>query len=327
MSLQSKIDAMIKQGVFPARFATIISDFYASYVKAGQKNGYRSEELDPIFSQYLDTIHEQLTHPYTFELYHQRILTPIDYYNLGLNLVRPLITFSTSSIQGQNHLETIAQTVAKGENVILLSNHQIEADPQVINLALEKTHPKLAADMIFVAGHRVITDPLAVPISKGVNLLCIYSKNYIENPPELKHDKLMHNRRTMNQMAELLAQGGKCIYVACSGGRDRPDSSGVVHVADFDPNGIEMFRLMAQKSHKPTHFHTLALSTHNLQPPPNNIKISLGEKREVFASPIHLTFGPAIDMEACAGDTHDKIQRRQNRANFIWNKVAQDYAR
>ncbi len=50
--------------------------------------------------------------------------------------------------------------------------------------------------MIFVAGERVITDPLAVPASMGRNLLCIYSKRYIDHPPELKSEKQLHNKRT-----------------------------------------------------------------------------------------------------------------------------------
>ena len=36
--------------------------------------------------------------------------------------------------------------------------------------------------MIMVAGDRVTTDVVAVPFSKGRNLLCIFSKKHIENP-------------------------------------------------------------------------------------------------------------------------------------------------
>lgn len=39
-----------------------------------------------------------------------------------------------------------------GHNVVLLANHQTEADPGVFALSLEKTHPKLATDVIYVAG-------------------------------------------------------------------------------------------------------------------------------------------------------------------------------
>ena len=77
----------------------------------------------------------------------------------------------------------------KGHNVVFLANHQIEADPQAISILLDERFPGIAPEMIFVAGERVITDPLAVPFSMGRSLLCIYSKRYIDNPPEQKADK------------------------------------------------------------------------------------------------------------------------------------------
>ena len=54
---------------------------------------------------------------------------------------------------------------------------------------------KFAYDMVHVAGDRVTTDPVAVPFSKGRNLLCIYSKRHMNNPPELASKKKMHNAR------------------------------------------------------------------------------------------------------------------------------------
>ncbi len=49
--------------------------------------------------------------------------------------------------------------------------------------------------MVHVAGDRVTTDPVAVPFSKGRNLLCIYSKRHMNNPPELASKKKMRNAR------------------------------------------------------------------------------------------------------------------------------------
>ena len=45
-----------------------------------------------------------------------------------------------------------------GDNVILLANHQTEADPGVFALLLEASHPNLATDVIYVAGtaHSII---------------------------------------------------------------------------------------------------------------------------------------------------------------------------
>ena len=79
---------------------------------------------------------------------------------------------------------------------------------------------------VFVAGDRVTTDMLAVPFSMGRNLLCIFSKKHVDNPPELKSQKQKHNRRVMKQMGQMFAEGGNLIWVAPSGGRDRANEAG-----------------------------------------------------------------------------------------------------
>ena len=181
--------------------------------------------------------------------------------------------------------------------------------------------------MIFVAGERVTTDPLAIPFSMGCNLLCIYSKRYIDHPPDQKLKKQLHNKKTMKLMSELLSEGGKIIYVAPSGGRDRPDEKGVVQVAPFDAQSIEMFYLMSRKAKHPTFFYPMALSTYQLLPPPETVQIELGEARFAKRGGIHVAFGEQIDMEHFPGSgTTNKLERRKVRANYICDLVKKDYA-
>jgi glycerol-3-phosphate O-acyltransferase len=162
----------------------------------------------------------------------------------------------------------------------------------------------------------------------GCDLLCIYSKRYIDHPPELKAQKQLHNKNTMELMSRLLQEGGKIIYVAPSGGRDRRNAEGKIEVAPFDPQSVEMFYLMARKAKTPTHFYPLSLSTYNLLPPPETIQKELGEKRIARRSPIHLTFAPEFNMEKFPGfDEDDKIARRKARADAIWTIVNQNYLR
>ena len=49
-------------------------------------------------------------------------------------------------------------------------------------------------------------------------------------------------------MLGLFKEGGKCVWVAPSGGRDRPDENGEYRVAPFDAKSVEMFRLMSEKA-------------------------------------------------------------------------------
>lgn len=323
-----KLAQAIQAGTIPSDLGKIIHNFYLSYEEAIVENGYTIKQLQPLLNQFLNLVIDQLAHPYNFDLFHQKIIHPFDYYHFGLEILRPLVLFPKSKVLGMENVDTISHTIAKGENVILLGNHQTEPDPQAISLLLEKTHPQFAENIIFVAGQRVVSDPLAVPFSKGCNLLCIFSKRYIETEPELKQEKQAHNQRTMKKMAQLLSEGGKCIYVAPSGGRDRPNSKGKITVAHFDPQSIEMFWLMSKQAERPTHFYPLALSTYNLLPPPNSVEANLGERRVAHCTPIHLAFGAEIDMENCiSSEITDKRQRRKQRSDYIWKLVVNDYAR
>jgi len=130
----------------------------------------------------------------------------------------------------------------------------------------------------------------------------------------------------MQLMSGLLKEGGKCIYVAPSGGRDRKNEDGEIILAPFDPQAIEMFYLMAKKSKTPTFFYPMALGTYDLLPPPETIQVELGEHREVNQVGIHLSIGPEIDMLHYPGSENpDKHVRRKSRADYIWKLVHDDY--
>lgn len=300
----------------------VLTGFYYSYENAIIANKGDIVSQLPWLEKFLDFVVDQSNNPHTFGSYHERIVDPFDFYEFGLDFLRPLVKLEQSTIFGEENVVKIESHINSAHNVVLFSNHQTEPDPQAISLLLEKSHPKLAQNMIFVAGHRVTTDPLTIPFSMGRNLLCIYSKNYIEHPPEKKLEKVQHNQRTMKKMRELLSEGGKCIYVAPSGGRDRRNKEGIIEVAPFDPQSIEMFWFTAKHSTNPTHFYPLALSTYDLLPPPNGININLGESRQTKSSPIHLAFGNQIDMEQFPGsDNENRKERRASRAEFIWKIV------
>jgi len=314
------------QGLIPVKYYHIILQFYECVKEAIFEANRPLEAIIPTFLLYLQLLQEQFKHPYSFEPYHKKIRHPIDYYQFSLDFIRPLLDFPNSSILGLETLNTIEQQIAQGDNVIFLANHQSETDPQAIAILLQKTHPRLAESIIYVAGARVITDPIAVPFSMGCDLLCVYSKRYIDHPPELKLEKQLHNKNTMTLMSRLLQEGGKAIYVAPSGGRDRRGEKGTIEVAPFDPQSIEMFYLMAKKAKTPTHFYPLTLSTYELLPPPKTIQKELGEMRSAKYSPIHLIFSPEFNMEQFSGsDEKDKTKRRANRAQAIWSIVKHQY--
>ena len=311
---------------FPSEDRALFDEFFSSYLQALEGKGLNPEEYAHYPKTLLEMIAEQVKNPFSFTIYHERILEPFNYYQWGLDFFRPLIDFQQSKLLGEENLQTIERQRLAGENIILLANHQSELDPQVLSLLLEKKFPAFAEEMIFVAGHRVVTDPVAVPFSKGRNLLCIYSKRHVDHPPERRAEKLQHNQRTMKKMVELLNEGGRVIYVAPSGGRDRADEKGEYHVTPFNPQSLSMFLLMTQQSKRPCHFYPLALLSYPLLPPPAGIKKELGERRQTQATPIHAAFGEEVFLESLSQDLPKKA-RRQAITEKAWNLVKTYYQR
>ncbi|MEM1283185.1 MAG: 1-acyl-sn-glycerol-3-phosphate acyltransferase [Chlamydiota bacterium] len=326
MDFLNRLEDSVERSAITQEIFITLTEFFHSYKDALERQGASIYDHSNLLCEFLDMVEKQLAEPFHFDLFHKAITKPFDYYQFGLDFLRPLIIFSESRVEGEERIEEIEAVLAKGENVILLANHQTEPDPQAISLLLEKKNPLLAKNMIFVAGHRVTTDPLCVPLSMGRNLLCIFSKKHIEHDREKKQEKLQHNQRTMQMMGELLEEGGKAIYMAPSGGRDRPDANGQVDVAPFNPQSVEMFRLIAMSTKTKTHFYPLSLATYSLLPPPNSVDKELGEQRYTEATPIHLAFGAEYDMNRFdEREDLNKKEKRENRANEILQTVRENY--
>lgn len=326
MELRTKLKKACESSLLPEKHKKHFLEMFESYAQVLKKHHIDVNLYVHLFFDFLEKIEENVKAPFPFSPFHKQILAPFNYYQFGMDFFKPLVDIQNSSITGHLYLQEIVDKLARGENVIFLANHQIEADPQALSILLEDLQPKLAQDTIFVAGERVILDPLAIPFSLGRNLLCIYSKKHIDNPPELKAQKQIHNKKTLELMCHLLSEGGCSIYVAPSGGRDRADSDGHVSVSRFDPQSIELFYLMTKKASKPTSFYPMALATYSLLPPPNAVQTELGEARTTNRGSIHLWVGPSISMDNFPGSIEsDKKRNRELRADYIWEQVCKAY--
>ncbi len=311
----------------PSKYWKILADFLDTYEIVLDKKNLSKEFYYKFFIDYAKFILQQIKSPYDFEPYHEGIRTPFDHLQFGLEFFRPLINFQSSMLYGKENFQAIESILAKGENVIIFANHQTEADPAAINLLLENEFPKMLSKMIYVAGERVVTDPMAVPFSLGLNLFCVYSKKYFDVFPERKSQMLEHNKLTMLRIGEHLDSGNQCITIFPSGGRDRPNLEKIVEVSKFDPQSTELMYLLGRKSKTPTHYFPLALSTHDMLPPPEELQIDLGENRPINEASIYLHFGKEIDMENFPhSDTTDRTKKKDLRAQYIWQLVCKMYA-
>ncbi len=111
-------------------------------------------------------------------------------------------------------------------------------------------------------------------------------------------------------MSRLLQEGGKIIYVAPSGGRDRRNSEGHIEVAPFDPASIEMFYLMAKKAKTPTHFIPFALATYDLTSPSRNDPTRARRNPHRQKDSRLFVFAAPFDMETFR-DRKKRTQKRE----------------
>lgn len=308
----------LESSTLPPEYRGYVDEFCTSFERCADS------DISPLLSTYIQFVDSECKSPKHFPCYHQAERTPFDFYQMGLDLIRPLIDWKHSHVLGLDNLKKIDELTKSGENVILLANHQCEIDPQIISLLIEKDAPKIAENMIFVAGHRVVTDPLCIPLSRGRNLLCIHSKRYIEHPPEARAEKLEHNSRTISELEGLLSKGGACIYVAPSGGRDRKNIAGTIEIAPFDSSSAELFMLLGQRSAKKTHIVPFSLYTYHILPPPEGIQVALGESRIAQFAPAGLFFGDFVNP-ATLSSSEDRREARKERTERIYQIVVANY--
>ncbi|KAH7514894.1 hypothetical protein FEM48_Zijuj11G0138700 [Ziziphus jujuba var. spinosa] len=202
----SGIKKEAEEGRLPSNVAAGMEELYQNYKNAIFQSGNPNAD-EIVFSNMtaaLDRIFLDVEEPFVFAPYHKALREPFDYYMFGQNYIRPLVDFRNSYVGNISIFNEMEEKLKEGHNIILISNHQTEADPAVISLLLETTNPHIAENMIYVAGDRVVTDPLCKPFSIGRNLVCVYSKKHMFDVPELAEMKRKANTRSLKEMALLL---------------------------------------------------------------------------------------------------------------------------
>lgn len=88
----------------------------------------------------------------------------------------------------------------------------------------------------------------------------------------LPHDQIHHDKSIHHQ-------GGLLLWIAPSGGRDRPNEDGVWMPAKFDPSAVELMRHLISRAKPDGHLFPLAMHSGEMMPPPKSTEKALGERR------------------------------------------------
>ena len=357
-----RLERLLAAGKLDERRGRVLQQWYETYETAARQAaadgalleyGCASADEDTVrqwcsehFATLFDILVYQQQHPFHFAPYHRAVRgPPFDYAAFGNLMSRPLCDLKRSHMDAQSAavFQRIVEQLQAGDNVCLLGNHQSEADPFAIYHLFRHhfgaTGVHLAQSMIYMAGDRVREDPLAAPFSAGRSMLTVYSRKHMNDEPERRAEKQMHNRRTLKEMERLFSQGGQCVWFAPSGGRDRRSlATGRVECAPFDADAIELFRLSAARASRACHYYPMAIGTFVMMPPPDAVERDKGESRVVRYAPLWMSLMPELDwaeVEAAAAAavsagngpaaSMSKAEVREARSRYIYERVVRQY--
>ncbi|KAI4369914.1 hypothetical protein MLD38_018308 [Melastoma candidum] len=326
--LLSGIRNLAQGGKLPPNVAAGMEELFHTYKNAVSQSGIpgADEVILSNMSLALDRVLYDVEDPFVFSPYHKALRKPFDYYVFGQNYIRPLIDFRNSYVGNVDIFSEIQGKLSQGHNVVIMSNHQTEADPAIIALLLEKTHEEIAQNLIYVAGDRVLTDPLCKPFSLGRNLFCVYSKKHMFDVPELVDMKRKSNIRSLKEMALVLRGGSQIVWIAPSGGRDRPDpDTEEWYPAPFDPSSVDNMRRLVEHSGVPGHIYPLSLLCYDIMPPPGQVEKEIGERRVVSFSGAGLSVAPAINSSEVMANCEDPEEAKEAYSRTVYDLVVQQY--
>lgn len=326
--LLSGIRKEAEAGRLPLNVAAGMEELYQNYKNAVIQSGIPNakEIILSNMAVALDRICLDVEDPFVFPPYHQALREPFDYYNFGQNYIRPLVDFRNSYVGNVSLFHEVEQKLQQGHNIVLISNHQTEADPAIIALLLEKANPSIAENLIYVAGDRVVTDPLCKPFSMGRNLICVYSKKHMDDTPELIEMKKRANIRSLREMAMILRDGSRIVWIAPSGGRDRPDPlTGEWYPAPFDASSVDNIRRLVEHSGALGHIYPLALLCHDIMPPPPQVEKEIGEKRVITFHGTGLSIAPEISFSEIAVTCENPEEAKKAYAQLLYDSVTEQY--
>ncbi|KAL8112729.1 hypothetical protein AgCh_020149 [Apium graveolens] len=326
--LVSGIQKEKEAGKLPSNVARGMEELYYNYKDAVFQSGVPKAEEVVLANMAvaLDRIFMVVKDPFLFSPYHEAIREPFDYYMFAQEYIRPLIDFRHSYVGNISIFNDMEEKLQKGENVILISNHQTEADPAVIALLLESTHPYIGEGVTYIAGDRVVTDPLCKPFSMGRNLLCVYSKKHMNDDPDLVDMKKRANTRSLKEMALLLRSGSKIIWIAPSGGRDRPDPvTKEWFPAPFDASSADNMRRLMEHAGRPGHIYPVALLCHDIMPPPAQVEKEIGERRVIAFHGTGLSIAPPINFNEITNGCKNPEEAKVAYSQALYDSVNEQY--
>jgi glycerol-3-phosphate O-acyltransferase len=144
--------------------------------------------------------------------------------------------------------------------------------------------------------------------------------------PELVEMKRKANTRSLKEMATLLRSGSQIIWIAPSGGRDRPvANSGEWEPAPFDPSSVDNMRRLVDHSGPPGHIYPLAILCHDIMPPPLKVEKEIGEKRIISYHGTGISVAPEVSFSNATAACENPEKAKEAYSKALYDSVTNQY--
>src|SRR5690606_10868542 len=94
------LKSFMKKYNIPDPLQDILTGFIDDYLAIVREREGDLEKALVILSTFVALVEDEIGDPFIFQPYHQRIDSPFDYYHFGMDLLRPLVRFEDSYVQG-----------------------------------------------------------------------------------------------------------------------------------------------------------------------------------------------------------------------------------
>lgn len=130
--VNNALEEKVKAGKANAKFVNIVKGFLEEYSVTSMEAKLTPDIFKYQVTSFLKFVQDAMENPFKFEPgLHRSIRQPFDYYKWGNDFMRPLIITEKSRLVGLENVKQMIELTSKGENVIILANHQVSAQPNM----------------------------------------------------------------------------------------------------------------------------------------------------------------------------------------------------
>ncbi|PWA39262.1 glycerol-3-phosphate O-acyltransferase, chloroplast [Artemisia annua] len=127
-------------------------------------------------------------------------------------------------------------------------------------------------------------------------------------------------------MALLLRGGSKIIWIAASGGRDRPDPvTNQWFPTPFDASSVNNMRRLVEHAGAPGHIYPLVLLCYDIMPPPPQVEKEIGERRVISYHGAGLSVAPKMEYNEVTASSKGPEEAKEAYSQALYDSICQQY--